>query len=186
LIVEHGEPLAGGQHRDGMTPDKLTQVPHRQKAVFLGNLLDRLARHRGRASERRWWSADATISESFPGGNPIPKIFYFERLRDLLRQINLAYYRFVTAHFRKCTADEAVMVTDHPASIVAGLHLEFFLIKDVPVKAGEFFGPCLIGLGNSSDWITGYWNGIAWYGDDGYVLLNPVVGALLPPLSRPP
>jgi hypothetical protein len=60
---------------------------------------------------------------------------------------------------------------------------EFSLIVDAQVKEGEFFGPCVIGPGNASDWIIGYWNGFNWYGDDGLVLREPRLYRLLPPLS---
>lgn len=60
---------------------------------------------------------------------------------------------------------------------------EFSLIVDAPIKEGEFFGPCVIGPGNDSDWVIGYWNGFNWYGDDGFVLREPRLYRLLPPLS---
>jgi len=73
LVVEHGEPLAGSQHRDGVTPDKFAQVAHRQKSVFLGNLLNRLARHRGRASGGVM--AKTAYRDNFPAGKPSAMIF---------------------------------------------------------------------------------------------------------------
>lgn len=63
---------------------------------------------------------------------------------------------------------------------------EFSLIVDAPVRDGEVFGPCLIGPGNASDWIVGYWNGFNWYGDDGFALREPRLYRLLEPLSSLP
>ena len=57
-------------------------------------------------------------------------------------------------------------------------------IEEAPIEQGETFGPCLLGPGNDSDWVTGWWNGKAWYGDDGIVVFPTEFGAL-PPLTPP-
>jgi hypothetical protein len=55
-------------------------------------------------------------------------------------------------------------------------------IENAPVKQGEIFGPCLLGPGNNSDWVTGWWNGHGWFADDG-TLVRPRWWALLPALA---
>jgi hypothetical protein len=72
-----------------------------------------------------------------------------------------------------------VLEASPPAPVV------FAAIDEAPVRPGENFGPCLLGPGGNSDWVTGYWNGTGWYGDDG-IALSPQWWALLPPVPGSP
>lgn len=71
-------------------------------------------------------------------------------------------------------------VTDKP-----NRSLKIIPIEEAPIENGKPFGPCLLGPGNDSDWVTGYWNGEGWFGDCG-LRLHPAFYALLPVLADLP